>query len=78
MQFPKIISYCDYFDCIYSIDIEIEDTENTVRSASYLNIHLDIYSDDRLRTKLYDKRDYLNFPIVYFPFICSNIPPASV
>ena len=29
-----------------------------------------------LRTKLYDKRDYLNFPIVNFPFICSNIPVA--
>ena len=30
----------------------------------------------RLRTKLYDKRDYFNFPIVNFPFICSNIPAA--
>ena len=28
----------------------------------------------RLRTKLYDKRDYFNFPIVNFPFICNNIP----
>jgi hypothetical protein len=27
-----------------------------------------------LRTKIYDKRDYFNFPIVKFPFICSNIP----
>jgi len=24
--------------------------------------------------KLYDKRDEFNFPIVYFPFIYSNIP----
>ena len=24
--------------------------------------------------KLYDKRDNFNFPIVNFPFICSNIP----
>jgi hypothetical protein len=30
----------------------------------------------RLRTKLYDKRDDFNFPIVNFPFICSNIPAA--
>ena len=30
-----------------------------------------------LRTKLYDKRDDFNFPIVNFPFICSNIPTAS-
>ena len=26
--------------------------------------------------KLYDKRYYFNFPIVNFPFICSNIPAA--
>jgi hypothetical protein len=30
----------------------------------------------RLRTKLYDKRYDFNFPIVNFPFICSNIPAA--
>jgi hypothetical protein len=33
-------------------------------------------SEGRLRTKLYDKRDDFNFPIVNFPFICSNIPAA--
>jgi hypothetical protein len=27
-------------------------------------------------TKLYDKRNYFNFFIVNFPFICSNIPTA--
>ena len=26
--------------------------------------------------KLYNKRDDFNFPIVNFPFICSNIPTA--
>jgi hypothetical protein len=29
-----------------------------------------------LRTKLYDKRDDFNFPIVNVPFICCNIPAA--
>ena len=48
-----------------------------VHSASYLDLHLEIDSEGRLRTKLYDKRDDLNFPIVNFPFICSNIPAAS-
>jgi hypothetical protein len=33
-------------------------------------------SEGWLRTKLYDKRDDFNFPIVHFPFICSNIPAA--
>ena len=38
--------------------------------------HLEIESEGRLRTKLYDKRDDFNFPIVNIPFICSNIPSA--
>lgn len=25
-------------------------------------------------TKLYDKRDDFNFPIVNFPYLCNNIP----
>jgi hypothetical protein len=33
-------------------------------------------SEGWLRTKLYGKRDDFNFPIVNFPFICSNIPAA--
>jgi len=45
-------------------------------SASYLDLHLEIDSEERLRTKLYDKRDDFNFAIVNFPFICSNIPAA--
>ena len=47
-------------------------------SASYLDLHLDIDSEGRLSMKLYGKRDDFNFPIVNFPFICSNIPAAPV
>jgi hypothetical protein len=32
--------------------------------------------EGRLRTWLYDKRDYFNFSILKFPFICSKIPAA--
>jgi hypothetical protein len=66
------------FSIIYPIEIEIKDTTYTGRSASYLNLHLEIDSEDLLKTKLYDKRDYINFPIVNFPFICGNIPAAPV
>ena len=62
----------DFVDRIYPIELEIKDTTDTDRSASYLDIHLKIDSEGRLRTKLYDKIDYFNFPIVNFPFICSN------
>jgi hypothetical protein len=35
-----------------------------------------IESEGRLRSKIYDKRYDFNFPILNFPFICSNIPAA--
>ena len=66
----------DFVDRIYPIELEIKDTANTDTSASYLDLHLKIDSEGRLRTKLYEKRDDFNFPIVNFPFICSNIPAA--
>jgi hypothetical protein len=56
----------DFVEHIYSIELEIKDTTNTDRSAPYLDLHLKIDSEGQLRTKLYDKRDYFNFPIVYF------------
>ena len=67
----------DFVDRIYPIEREIKDPTDTDRSASYLDLHLEINSEGRLRTKLYDKRDDFNFPIVNVPFICSNIPAAS-
>jgi hypothetical protein len=68
--------FSDFVDHIYPIKLEVKDTTDTDRSASYLDIHLEIDSEGRLRSKLYDKRDYFNFPIVNFPFICSNSPAA--
>jgi hypothetical protein len=64
----------DFVDGIYPNELEIKDTTDTDTSASYIGLHLAINSEGRLRTKLYDKRDDFNFPIVNFPFICSNIP----
>jgi hypothetical protein len=46
------------------VELEIKDTTDTDRSASYLEIHLEIDSEGRLRTELNDKRDDFNFPIV--------------
>jgi hypothetical protein len=66
----------DFVDHIYPIELEIKDTTDTDRSASCLDLHLEIDSEGRLRTQLYDKRDDFNILIVNFPFICSNIPAA--
>jgi hypothetical protein len=59
---------------IASIPLSLKYTTDTDRFASYLDLHLEIDSEGWLRTKLYDKRDDFNFPIVNFPF--SNIPAA--
>ena len=61
----------DFDDRIYPIELEIKDTTHTDTrtSASYLDLHLEIVSEERLRTKLYDKRDDFNFPIVNFSFM---------
>ena len=66
----------DSVDRIYPIELEIKDTTDTDRSTSCVDLHLELDSEGRLGTKRYDKRDDLNFPIVNFQFICSNIPAA--
>ena len=77
MSIHYIILFGDFVDRIYPIELEIKDITDTDRSASYIDVHLEIGSEGWLRTKLYDKRDDFNLPIVNFPFIFSNIPAAS-
>ena len=60
----------------YITYITYKDRTFTDRFASYIYLHLDIDSERRLRTKLFDKIDDFNFPIVNFPFRCSNNPAA--
>ena len=46
----------DFVDRIYPTELEIKDTTDTDRFVSYLDRHLEIDSEGRLKTKLYDKR----------------------
>ena len=77
-SFPSLNNYKfdDFVDRIYPIEHEIKDATDTDRCACYLDLHLEIDSDDWLRMQSYEKRDDVNFPIVKFPFICSTIPAA--
>jgi len=50
---------------------EIKDYRVTARSPSYLDLHLEIDNECRLRTKLYDKRYDFNFLILNFPFVAT-------
>ena len=53
----------DFVDRIYPNELEIKDTTDTDRSASYLDLHLEIDSGGQLRTKLYDKEMISIFPL---------------
>ena len=59
---------------IYPTELELKDTTDTARSASYLDIHLENDIQIRLRIKPHYKIDDFNSPIVNCPFICSKIP----
>ena len=53
----------DYVELIYPVELEIKDTTDTVKSVSYLDLHLEIDNEGR-------------FPIVNSPSLSSNIPAA--
>ena len=64
-------TFGDVVDRIYPIAHEIQGTADTTRSTSYLDLHLAIHRDGRIK-----KKCYYNFPIVNFPFKFSNIPAS--
>ena len=43
----------DFVDRVYPIELKIKDTTYIDRSASYLGLHLQIDSEERLRTNAY-------------------------
>lgn len=69
-------NFGDYLHLIYPDELEIKDTTESDRSASYLDLLLEIDKKGNLCTKLYDKRDDFDFPIVNFPYLSSNIPTS--
>ena len=71
----KNTTIAEYLDFIYPIKLEIKEIMETAAASSYFDCY--IYIDNgKLITWLYDRRDDFNFPIVYFPFLSSNIPSA--
>jgi hypothetical protein len=65
-----------YVDSIYLNELEIKDTMECSTSASYLDVLLKLDTNGKITTQLYDKRDDLNFSIVNFSYLCSNIPAS--
>ena len=67
--------FAEYLEFIYPRELQIKETTETAASSSYLYCYLYI-DNGKLTTRLSDKRDDFNFPIVNFPFLSSNIPSA--
>ena len=67
----KNTKVAEYLEFIYPRDLKIKETTVT----AYLDCYL--YTDSgKLTTRLYDKRDDFNFPIVNYPFLSKDIPSA--
>jgi hypothetical protein len=70
-------NFHNYVHLVYSDELEIKATTESDKSASYLDSLLNIDSNGRLITTLYDKRDYFDFAIVKILFLRSKIMPLS-
>ena len=69
------LKFSEYLEFICLRELEIKETSKTIASSSYLYLYF--YIDNwKLTTKLYDKRDDFNFPMVNFQFLLSKIPSA--
>ena len=64
----------DYVKEMYPSQLTVEKANTSDDRANYLDLTSIIESNNRLYTKLYDKRDDVDFHIVDFPFLLSNIP----
>ena len=58
---------------IYPVQLKLKKTSESSTTLSYLDIQITIVNG-KYSTAVYDKRNYFNFKIVNFPFLCSNIP----
>ena len=55
-------------------NLDLASTSDT--EAAFLHLHLSI-SNDIVSTKIYDKRDDLDFEIVNFPFLDGDVPCST-
>jgi len=64
-------NFSNFLHLIYQVEL-VKDTADSPNSASYLEHDI----NGTLTTKLYDKRDDFNFPIINYPFLDGNIPSS--
>ena len=71
----------NFFDSMvnhmYPSELQLNKANVSDTNASFFDLHLS-RSDDFVKTKIYDKRDDVDFDIVNFPFLDYDIPHPMV
>ena len=69
-----------YFDSmvsqIYPSELQLNKVNTSDTEAAFVDLHLSI-SNDIVSTKIYDKRDDIDFEIVNFPFLDGDVPRSA-
>ena len=66
----------NYVKEIYPSQLTVDKADTSDDLANYMDLTSITGTSNPLYTKLYDKHDDLDFHIVYFPFLLSNIPSS--
>ena len=66
--------FLDYLKEIYPSQLTIEKADKSDHQADYIDLTFIIDSGFKLSTRLYNKRDNLDFHTFNFSFLSSNIP----
>ena len=61
---------------IYTSELQLNKANASDTLVSFLDLHLSL-SDGFVKTKIYDKRDHIDFDIVNFPFPDGNVPRST-
>ena len=71
-----IKKFKEFIPDVYPKELTIFETTESTSVASFLDLFFTRDENNKITTKLYNKRDAFGFHIVNFPFMSSNIPSA--
>ena len=68
--------FAEFLPLIYPPELEVKETTDTASCTLFLDVSLTFDDSGQLSTNIYDKRDDVNFRIINFTNMCSNIPAS--
>ena len=66
-----------YIPDIYPTELQLHKANTSDNETSFLNLNLKVISSD-IHTSIYDKREYVRFPIVDFPWFSGDFYHRTV